>query len=291
MPPRALLAFCALPLSAFAAPGISTSGSLVATWNDNLSHSSQPVDQREAEVFSASGAFSQRFPLSRDAALLAGGTAGIKACPRFDGLDDATAGAQLEVRQKFGLGPLAPVLSLQTEADAVAFRETARSGWTANARLDLAKRFDDAWRATVSAEWSRRDARAETFSREDRGLSAELTWDVTDLWQLSAGACRQWGGQEANASWNTWGFAVAGGAGPALANYYQRIPFTYSNTFGPGWVAYRIDGHTDLWWLSLAPALARNTALPLRYEVIRTHGEAGTHYLSHQVSLSLLHRF
>ena len=56
-------------------------------------------------------------------------------------------------------------------------------------------------------------------------------------------------------------------------------------------MAYRIDGRTDLWWFSVAPALTRDTALPLRYETIEVHGGAGTRYLSHQISLSLLHRF
>ena len=128
IPLRQVLAACCLPLAAGAAPGVSTSGSLIATWSDNLSHSGQAVDRREAEVISASGIFSQRFPLGRDDALITGGMASVTACPRYDGLDAITAGAQLELRQKFGLGAFAPVVSLHTEVDATAFRESARNG-------------------------------------------------------------------------------------------------------------------------------------------------------------------
>ncbi len=133
--PRHLLVVFSLPLTVFAAPGVSTSGSLTTTWNDNLSHSAQAVDRRAAEIFSASGNFSQRFPLSRDAALITGGIATVKTCPRYDGLDALSAGAQLEVRQKFGLGALAPVVSLHTEADATAVHESTRNGWAATTVL------------------------------------------------------------------------------------------------------------------------------------------------------------
>jgi hypothetical protein len=291
IPARHLLAVFCLPLTAAAAPGVSTDGSITATWNDNLSHSAEAADQREAEVFAASGGFSQRFPLTRDAALIAGGNASVETCPRYDGLDTLAAGAQLAVREKFGLGALAPVLSLNTDAGAATFRESARNGWSATVTLGLAKRFNDAWRVAVNAEWAHQEARQTVFDHEHRGLSAEVSWDVTDRWQLGVGACRQWGQQEANASWNTWSYGLNGSDGPALANYYQQVPFTYSNTFGPGWVAYRINGHTDLWWFSVSPALGPNTALPLRYQFAEVYGGAGTRYLSHQLSLSLVHRF
>lgn len=285
------LAALLLPLTLAAAPGVSTSGSLTATWSDNLSHSARPVDRRSAETFSASGAVSQRFILTRDDALLFGGTANTRICPEFDGLDTVSLAAQLELRRKFGLGPLAPVLALQTEAGGGLARETARNAWTTTARLTASKRLDDAWRVAVTGEWSDRNANQAVFSRVNRGLSAEVSWDVTDLWQLDAGACRQWGEQEANASWTTWGAAMAGVAGPALADYYARIPWRMSDTFGSGWVAYRVDGRTDLWWLALAPAIAPNTSLPLRYDHVDVHGSAGSRYVSHQFSLSVVHRF
>lgn len=287
---RHLLAACCLPLTV-AAEGVTADGSLTATWNDNLSHSAEAADRREATVFSADGSFSRRFPLGRDTALLAGGAARVETCPSYDGIDTLAAAARLAVREKFGLGALAPVLSLNTEAGAATFRESARNGWTAHATLGLAKRFNDAWRGALNAEWSHQNARQTAFDRESRALSAELSWDVTDRWQIGAGAGRQWGQQEANASWNTWSYVTSGAAGPALANYYEQVPDTYSNTYGPGWIAYRIDGHTDLAWISISPALAPDTALPLRYQVVEVHGGAGTRYLSHQLSLSLVHRF
>jgi hypothetical protein len=286
-----VLAALLLPLALAAAPGISTSGSLSGTWNDNLSHSARAVDRRGAETLTASGAFSQRFILTRDDALLFGGTAGAKLCPEFDGLDTVSLAVQVELRRKFGLGALAPVLALQTEAGGGLSRETARNAWTTAARLVLSKRLTDAWRVAVTGEWSDRNANSAVFSRINRGLSAEVSWDATDIWQIDAGACRQWGEQEANTSWNSWGAVMAGVAGPALQDYYMRIPWQLSDTFGSGWVAYRIDGRTDLWWLALAPAIAPNTSLPLRYDHVEVHGSAGSHYVSHQFSLSVVHRF
>jgi hypothetical protein len=287
---RHLLVVCGLPVVA-AGEGVTTEGSLTSTWNDNLSHSAQAADCRQATVFSADGSFSQRIPLTRDLALLAGGSAEVESCPRYDGLDTLGAVARLAAREKFGLGALAPVLSLSAEAGASSFRESARNGWSSKASVGLAKRFDEAWRAALNAEWSHQDARQTVFDLENRALSAELSWDLSDHWQIAAGASRQWGQQEANASWNSWSYVTSGAAGSALANYYEQVPDTYSNTFGSGWIAYRIEGHTDLGWISISPALAPNTALPLRYQVVEVHGGAGIRYLSHQLSLSLVHRF
>jgi hypothetical protein len=113
---RHWLAACCLPLTA-AAEGVTADGSLTAAWNDNLSHSAEAADRREATVFSADGSFSRRFPLSRDTALLAGGAARVETCPSYDGIDTLAAVARLAVREKFGLGALAPVLSLNRGRD------------------------------------------------------------------------------------------------------------------------------------------------------------------------------
>jgi len=270
---------------------LSSSGGLTAAWNDNLSHSALAADERTAEVYTASGSFDQRFSLTRDLALLAGGTAALETCPRYDDLDRVSAGAHAELRKKFGLGPLAPVLSLDLGAGGAAFRDSYRDGWSADVTAGLAKRVNDAWRVAVKADWSRQEARQTVYDCENRGLSAETSWDVTDRWQVALGVGREWGQQEASASWNAWSYRYYGGAGPAVANYYGQVPYTYSNTFGPGWVAYRVTGHADLGWLSLAPALGPDTALPLRYEAVEVYAGAGTRYISHQLSLSLLHRF
>jgi hypothetical protein len=266
-------------------------GTVTAEWTDNLSHSALATDQLAGEIFSAGGSLDRRFSLTRDLSLLAGGTATAEICPQYDGLDQVAAGLQLELREKFGLGALAPVLSLRTEAGAASFGESARDGWSAKGALGVAKRLNDAWRVTVNADWSHQEARQQVFDCEKRGLSAELSWDVTDRWQVGLGARREWGQQEASASWNAWSYLSYGGAGPALANYYEQIPYVYSSTFGPGWVAYRVRGQTNLWWLSLSPALGANTALPLRFESVEVYAAAGTRYISHQVSLSIVHRF
>ena len=124
-PLRLLLVLSCVPLTVKAAPGISTAGYITETWNDNLSHSSKTAEERAAAVISASGSFSQRFSLTRDTALISGGAVGVETCPRYDGLDTLSATVHLEIRQKFGLGALAPVLSLKAEAGAATFRATS----------------------------------------------------------------------------------------------------------------------------------------------------------------------
>ena len=215
----------------------------------------------------------------------------MEACPRYNGLDFIAAGPRLELRRKFGLGPFAPTLRFAASAGGIIARESERGAWSAAASLSLSKRLSESWRASVSAEWQGQDARESVYDRGLRGLSAEINWDLTDRWQISLGVSRQKGDQTAYASWNHWAWVYYGAAGPALANYYQSLRWITSDTFGPGWVAYHIDGHTSLWWVTLSPALSANTALPFRLERVEVRGGAGTRYVSHLVSLSLVHRF
>lgn len=291
---------CAWPfllLAAVSAPEVAAQDAfspaltVTATWNDNLSRTSYYADEREAGVYSIGGSIDRRVSLNRDVALLLGGDVRGEICPRFSGLDNIAAGPRADLQRKFGLGPFAPLLSFNTAASAIAARESYRRGWSAVAKLGFSKRLSNVLRAELSAEWTRHDLDEPVYDREIGGLSAEIKWDVTPRWQLGLGAGRQDGEQIAYASGSCWDLVYNGGAGPAEAAYYQSVPSVSSKTFGSDWVAYRIDGRTDSWWISLSPALAANTALPLRYERVEVRGYAGSRYVSHIISLSWVRRF
>jgi hypothetical protein len=114
---------------------------------------------------------------------------------------------------------------------------------------------------------------------------------VTDRWQLSGGAARLEGEITANAANAVYMAALSGNFGPAIQSYYRSIPWHVTGTFGPGWIAYRVEAKADLWWLGVTPALGEHTSLPLRYEHVEVVNRVGVAYVSEFWSLGLVHRF
>jgi hypothetical protein len=76
-----------------------------------------------------------------------------------------------------------------------------------------------------------------------------------------------------------------------VQNYYTHTPWEVTNTFGPGWVAYRVDCRADFWWAQIAARLGEHTSVPLRYESAKVVNRVGVRYDSAFWSLGVLHRF
>lgn len=259
-------------------------------WVDNLSRTSA-ANKKDAATWSAEVSTAWGRPIARN--WLVSATAGLDrtTVPDFRALDSwrGTAGAGL--RRKFGLGPLAPVVEFNLATARQGFRESGRSGWELSGGVSAAKRFTDAWRAALSAEWLQYWATGAPFDIRHHRLTLDTTWDVTDRWQVGAGAGRLSGQLTANAAGPIYASALAGGFGPAIQGYYRAIPWRTTHTYGPNWVAYRVDVDADFWWLSLSPALTDRTSLPIRLEEYEVVNRVGVRYKTRLFSASLVHRF
>ena len=286
--PAALLALAAG--SAFA-DELPLTISARAAWVENHSRTSDGPTTKDAAAHEVSASTDFRRQLNPAWQFSGEASAGWETVPRFAGLDAWRLGVRGELRHKFGLGPFAPVVDLHAAALRSWLDEDGRSGAQLSAGVTVGKRFGAAWRVAAGAEWSRYYARHAPFDvRQIRGfLSA--TWDATERWQVQAGAARLDGQVTANASGPVYASALAGGFGPQIQSYYRAIPWHVTHTYGPGWVAYRVDARADQWWLGLAPALGERTSLPLRYERIDLTNKVGVRYVSEIWSLAVLHRF
>jgi hypothetical protein len=283
----AALAVVWLPMSAAA---VSVSTEAAATWAENLSRSTTPSDRQEAALYSARAETQWRYAPAAYHTLLASFALEAKTCPKFDGLDAIVLSPRADWQRKIGLGLSAPVARIGLGTDLERARDAARRGWSGVLSASIAQRWNESWRGALSAEWTRHDRRDPVYDRQKRVLAAHLDWDLTTRWRLSAGASRGWGEEAVNASWASWARALYGGAGPVVAAYYSSLRWTSSPVFGPGWVAYRIDATTDVWWTALTPALSERTALPIRFEIAEVRGKV-TSYRSSFLSVGLLHRF
>ena len=292
IPGRPLLPLLLLAgtLSAAAAGGpVTVSGRI--SWAENFSRTSDAATAKDATKWelSAGTAWARQLAPAWQAAAEA--TATWEQVPDFPALDALHLAGRATLRRKFGLGPYAPGLELHAAALQSRFDESGRSGTQLEAGLRLTRRLSPAWRGTLGADRSQTYARHNPYDVRRHRVFAEATWDVTARWRLTAGGARQDGEVTANAAGRVYASALAGAFGPAIQAYYHAIPFQTTDSFGPGWVAYRIDARVDSYWLGLAPALGAHTALPLRYERVEVRNRVGVRYVSEFWSLGLVHRF
>lgn len=261
------------------------------SWTDNLSRTSYRPYRQNAASYAASVGVMQGTQIARDWQLFASGEAGGETVPKFDALDATHGGLALQLRRKFGLGAFVPVLDLNAGATFFSFRESGRSGWKTEIGATLSQRLTETWRVAASGGWQEYYATRHPHDLRSHQLAIETSWDATERWRLTAGAKRLWGELTANAEWDTYGAALHGAFGPRIAHYYSHIPWENSRTFGPGWVAYRVDCVADFWWLQASFAIDANTSVPLRYETVKVINRAAVRYDTDIWSLSVVHRF
>jgi hypothetical protein len=266
-------------------------GEAAASWTENISRSSAPVDWRDALSLQSRATWG--FQRQSPAGLLARGelSAGLLHVPRYDRLDAATAGVSGLLRKKFGFGAYAPAVALEGSLQAREARLAGDDGWTASAALNVTRRLTASWRVGATADWQEHHGASAVYDTAHHRVFGTVTWDINDRWSLSHGNGRLWGEFTANASPGVWASALAGGLGRPLAEYYATVPRLESEIFGPRWVTYRVEGRVSFWWLELAPALGRNTSLPLRYESLFSVNKAGIKYRQDTWSLQVVHRF
>jgi hypothetical protein len=256
------------------APNITTT----VTWNSNATNADRSAEVIGALALRAEVASAVRFALGPDDALFAGGSLRATAWPRFDGLDQAAIGPRLTWQHKFGLGALAPVLSVEFAADAVATRESARRAHAGSVTFALRKRLDEATRVALTHERAREDAREFVFDRTGAETSLELTRDLDERWSLAF-----------TARWRE-GDVLSYATPPRpdlVAVAHTRVPNT---TFDRALVAYSLDARSLTGGLSATRALDESTALTFRYEWRETE-RGPLRYVNHLVSAALTRQF
>lgn len=278
-------------LAAAALPAAEYRMQAATAWVDNLSRTSAAAFQRDAAVLALDAAVVEARQFARDWTVVAALEAGREQVPDFRGLYRTALGARATLRRKFGLGPFAPVLEAGLAVARHDVREDGRSGWRQEGGLVLAKRLDESWRLAASATWESVAARGAPFDTHGLRLAIDASWDLADRWRLAAGAARYDGQIVANAAGTVWSTALADGFGPRIGSYYRSTPWETTGTFGPGWVAYRVDADADFLWAEASFLLGDRTRATLRVETVRVVNVVDVRYDTEIWSLALAHRF
>lgn len=278
-------------LAALSAPAVEYRAQAMGAWTQNISRTSFAPTAKDASNFSADVAVVEARQLAPNWTLIAGLEAGAERVPSFTALDRVSAGGSLTLRRKFGLGALAPVVEGSVGVARVDQRERGRDGWREEGQLRVAKRFTETWRGAVFARWQSFSAAGAPYDTHERRLGAELAWDFAERWSVAGGASHLTGQITANAAGPVWATALAGGFGPVIRDYYRAVPWTVTNTFGPGWVAYRVDGRADFWWGELSWMWTDHTRAVVRAESVRVVNQVNVRYDTEIWTFGLVHRF
>jgi hypothetical protein len=291
----ALLAGSALAQGRSAAAGwldnLTVTAAGTASWVENLSRTAAAANRKDAATYELNLSAGRHRQLASAWLLHGSVDATLLTVPDYDLGDHVKLGPRLGLQRKFGLGPLAPVLQLDTALTYKSARLDADRGWTAEASLRLGKRFTPSLKAGLTGQWIEHNARSATFDLTQHSFTVDATWTITEQWSLSGSAGRLSGDIVANASWPVWGQAISGGFGPTVAMYYNSRPWEVTNMYGPGWASYNVEADVDLWSLAAAFALSDRTTAEIRYSSAFVVNKIGVRYPTDSWGLSVVHRF
>jgi hypothetical protein len=273
----ALLASLLLPWSSRADPWRPHLG-VDVTWHDNASNANRSADRFDAVETRAEVTFSHRLGLARNDSLHLVVHAGTDWWSRFSALQQHRLGGRAEWQHKFGLGAQAPVLGVEISAASVLANDRNRQGTASGALVTLRKRFGATWRAALTQDFTRHDARFIVYDR--RGAETALTVDrpLGEAWHLAVrGSYRD-------------GDVVSHGTPPRpdlVALAPNRTPVM---TFGRAMVAYSIDAHSVETAATLSRILGPRSSLRLTI-THRATRRTPLRYVNNFVTAGVGHQF
>ncbi len=256
------------------APNLTTT----ATWHNNAANSGHADDELGAFALQADLLSGKTYPFGRDDALRFTGHLGAEWWPRFKGLTQGAGGARAEWRHAFGTGQLAPTLSLEGAADAIAAKETGRRGVATGVTLVARKRLDPRTRFTLSHEVSRLAARYGLFDRTAHETTLALDRDFGDASRLSFSVHHRDGDFVTYATVPRPDLA-------ALAPHSLDL-----DTFGRPMRAYRIDARTWTSRIAYTRALHEQAALVVAGEW-RSTRRAALSVTNLLLSIAIVHQY
>jgi hypothetical protein len=257
-----------------------------AVYDSNLPRAQLARDVKSDTAARAAVRWGRFFVPADGLTLSASVDAGGELYARYRGLDNVALGGSAGVRRKFGLGALAPWVSVSGSLARLNYRNDVRDGWRRAAGIGIGKRPGESWELRAEFAYESRIADRETavasgisgavFDLQGRslGLSGDLT--LTERIALACGITLRRGDV----------------ASTTLRN---RTIFTNSDAvtgdtvFGDNAVGYRIQATTRVYRLGASYALGVSNSANLNVERWVSRGAAGLDYFNTIVGLTYVH--
>jgi len=223
-------------------------------YEDNLSNSDRAADRRGDFSFAGLAQLGYFGELAHNLRFTLTADLDTRAFAQYGDFNQIIVGGSGALRYRFGLGAMAPFLSVEANGGYARFQQDLQDGGRYRVGLRAGKRLTE--RLAVEGSYFFEDIGAQSvvFDRPSHVLAASARFDVTEKTRLSLGyEFRD-------------GEVVSYAVPPrpdivALANAQTTV-----TTFGRPYVAYNLDAMTHTLGIGLSQALTKSLALNFRYE-------------------------
>jgi hypothetical protein len=164
--------------------------------DNNVGNAGYPADIVEDSVLGGHLSLYQVTAFGEGYSVSAGGDLGGETFHRIDGLSNASVGAGLSVKKKWGLGAFAPWIRAGASIGRSDYRDNYRNASIYRATLAAGRRIDERWNLWIDYAVERRAAAAQeqqepgisgdAYSQEGHRVMANVQYAVTEIVSLAA---------------------------------------------------------------------------------------------------------
>jgi hypothetical protein len=272
-------------------------------YNNNLSNAQLERDIKSDSAFRVNLSGGHYFQLADYTGLSVSADASGTHYLRFNGLNNVSYGGTATLRQKFGLGELAPWLTVSGSAAHHDFEYSPRSGWRYGAAMTIGKRLSERWEVQLGYRYEAHRSDkinnipglttavlhphengyfpaipGDAFNLDANSLSLTGLFSVTDRLTAYASYTRRQGGITSTTLRNLDVFA----ASDAIA---------VDKAFGNDRFAYRIQAGTNMYSTGLSWALNGHSSVNVSYEWINSSASHNISYYTQLAQLNILYSY
>jgi hypothetical protein len=260
-----------------------------AFYDDNLTRAQDAVDKRAAGAGVVNVNATNFVPITGSDGVTFTVNGRGESFDRYSGLSNLVIGGAVAYRHKFGLGYLAPWLTLSVGASYDNYREDLRTSTRLDVRVETGKRFTEQFDASAGLFYERRfDNHGESivpgipgnvFDLAGQGAFVRAGYAPTDALSLDARAGVRRGDVESTAQ-------------QSLPIFLASSAITEDPVWGdPELYAYRLRGTTWSGALSANYALSDQSSLEFAYHYDFTRAAQGLAYTTNLIVLTFAYRF
>jgi len=278
-------------LAPLVSPAFEYNARLDYTWTENLGLATGAADFHDAATYAAGLTAHRAQQLAPNLLLFTTAEGTLSVTTDHARLTFGEISPRIGLQRKFGLGPTAPVLLGDVARLGRLARLDESTGLGGRATATYAKRFNPILAVAARGEFEFRRSRGDVYNTRHHSLAAEVSLDPHPRVRLTTGYGQRRGLIFAGASGARFAGALAGGLGPEIAAYYNRIPVSINHALERNWTTYRVKAEVNFWYFEFSPALTDRSALALRYERNSAINIVAVPYHRDLLTLSWLHAF
>ncbi len=218
----------------------------------------------------------QLFPIGEGYSLTAGADLSGEHYNRIDGLSNASLGAKLALKKKWGLGAFAPWARIGLSVarqdfsdnyrDASIYRETVAAGRRIDERWNLWVEYTNERRSVATQEVQEPGVSGDAFSQSSRSIAANVEYSLRESTYLTFGLLFRHGDVVSSSSGD-------------YQSYYAARAIADDPAFGPDAYAYRLTGTTFGFKAGMNYSPTAHGLIGFDFQRLETRADGGGDYM------------